>query len=84
MVDAIDEIGRASGTFPMDVHSGNWGTRADGSLALFDFGAAMGKGKPQRIRQLAIVSDRPTLAQALGVLASASLIVGLLRGMRRD
>lgn len=51
--DAIDEIAQEIGVIPADLHSGNWGVKPDGKLAILDLGISAAKKKPPRIKLLA-------------------------------
>ena len=51
--DAVDELARNVGVIPLDLHSGNWGVKPNGKMAILDLGVSAGKGKPPRIKLLA-------------------------------
>ena len=46
--DAVDEQA-ANGVIPLDLHSGNWGERADGSPVILDFGVSSAPGPGPKI-----------------------------------
>lgn len=56
--DAVDELAHEAGVIPADLHSGNWGVKPDGKLAILDLGISAGKQKPPRIKLLAGVRKK--------------------------
>jgi hypothetical protein len=57
MVDAVNEVAKETGVFPIDVHGGNWGLR-NGRMVLLDFGVSTGGEDKTKIRQLAGVGKK--------------------------
>lgn len=51
--EAVDEVAHEVGVIPLDLHSGNWGVKPDGKMAILDMGVSAGKEKSPRIKLLA-------------------------------
>jgi hypothetical protein len=48
LAEAVEEVGKRGGIFTSDLHSGNWGTRKDGTLAILDFGESRASRDSER------------------------------------
>jgi hypothetical protein len=60
LAEAVEEVGKRGGIFTSDLHSGNWGTRKDGSFAILDFGVSTADPSQERpVQSLAKAPKRP-------------------------
>jgi hypothetical protein len=55
--DAVDEQAE-NGVIPLDLHTGNWGQRADGSPVILDFGVSSAPGKGPKIALAKVPKNR--------------------------